>query len=149
MPGTDPHTTGEIFGSSDAVSTAAPAPSAVRMHVRRSVQSVTSVTTYALDNAASPYSSANYFVDTAGGRLVLNFGCIWPANLRARAAVEIVYAAGYGDTPEKVPQPIRTGILMHVAALYEQRGQSADALDIPPGAKQLFNQYRVLGDRRG
>lgn len=111
------------------------------------VQSITSVTAYALDNTAGTVASSNYFLDTAGNRLVLNSGCVWPANLRPRAAVEITYVAGYGDTGAAVPQPIKTAILIHVASLYEQRGQSADAMDLPPGAKQLLTQYRVLGSR--
>ena len=53
------------------------------------VQSITSVTTYALDNSSSVYDTSNYFLDTAGARLVLNLGCIWPANMRPRAAAEI------------------------------------------------------------
>lgn len=113
------------------------------------IQSITSVTTYALDNSASTYSPANYFLDTAGNRLVLNFGCIWPPNLRPRAAVEINYVAGYGDTGSSVPQPIKTAILIHVASLYEQRGQCGDAMDLPPGSKQLLNQYRIVGNRLG
>jgi uncharacterized phiE125 gp8 family phage protein len=79
---------------------------------------------------------------------VLNFGCIWPTNLRPGGACEIVYVAGYGDTTT-VPQPLKTGILMHVASMYEQRGLSADAMALPPGVKQLYNPYRIMGDRRG
>lgn len=111
------------------------------------LQSVASVTTYALDNSSSSFASSNYLVDTAGGRLVLNLGCIWPPNLRPRAAVEINYVAGYGDTGSDVPQPIKTAILIHVASMYEQRGQSADAMSLPPGSRQLLTQYRAVGDR--
>lgn len=113
------------------------------------IQSITDVTTYALDNSSSTYAPSNYFLDEAGQRLVLNIGAIWPANMRPRAACEITYAAGYGDTASDVPQPIKTGIMIHVASLYEQRGQCADAMDLPPGSKQLYNQYRVVGERRG
>jgi hypothetical protein len=111
------------------------------------VQSITSVTNYALDNSSSVYDPSQYFLDTAGARLVLNLGSIWPANMRARAAAEILYVTGYGDTAATVPQQIRTGMLIHLASLYEQRGISADAMDIPPGAKQLYNQYRIVGER--
>ena len=67
--------------------------------------------------------------------------------MRPRAAVEIIYKAGYGDTGSNVPQPIKTAILIHVASMYEQRGQCDDAMDLPPGAKQLLNQYRIVGSR--
>jgi hypothetical protein len=111
------------------------------------IQSITSATTYALDNSSSVYDPSNYFLDTAGGRLVLNIGSIWPANMRQRAACEIVYVAGYGSKASDVPQPIKTGLLIHVASMYEQRGQSADAMALPPGSRQLYNQYRIVADR--
>jgi hypothetical protein len=109
------------------------------------VQSVNSITTYSLDNTASTFGRSNYFLDAASGRVTLNFGCIWPANLRAAAACVISYTAGYGDAPSDVPSPIKQAIMIHVATLYEQRGESADAMSLPPGSKQLLNQYRVMG----
>jgi Phage gp6-like head-tail connector protein len=113
------------------------------------VQSITSVVTYDLSNTSSTYDPSNYFLDTAGQRLCLNFGSIWPSNLRRNAAAEVTFKTGYGDDATTVPQAIKTGLLIHVASLYEQRGQCADAMDIPPGARQLYNQYRVMGERRG
>lgn len=111
------------------------------------VQSVTSVKTYGLDNTESTYSASNYFVDTAGDRLTLNYGAIWPTNLRAQASCAITYVTGYGATSKDVPEPIKRAILIHVASLYEQRGQCDDGAEPPAGAKQLLNQYRKLGSR--
>ena len=115
---------------------------------RGPVASVTSVTTYDSSNTSALFAPSNYRIDASGDRLILNYGAIWPANVRPQAGCEIVYTAGYG-TSASVPQPIKTGILIHVASLYEQRGQCADAMDLPPGAKQLYGQYRIMGDRRG
>ncbi len=111
------------------------------------IQSITSVITYALDNSSSTYDPSNYYLDNTGERLVLSFGKIWPVNLRPIHAAEISYVAGYGSAAYNVPQPIRNGIMIHVASLYEQRGQTADAMNIPPGALQLYNQYRIVGRR--
>jgi hypothetical protein len=108
-------------------------------------QSITSVVTYDLTNAASTYDPANYRLDRAGSRLILNFGAIWPAGVRPGAGCEITYVAGYGDQPSSVPQAIRTGILIHAASLYEQRGMCDDAMEIPPGAKKLYSPYRIMG----
>jgi hypothetical protein len=113
------------------------------------VQSITSVTTYDLSDTSSIFSSSNYHVDAPGERLVLNYGTIWPSNLRPIAACDILYVTGYGTAATSVPAPIRQGILIHIASLYEQRGQCEDAMDLPPGAKQLYNQYRIMGDRLG
>ncbi len=112
------------------------------------VSSITSVTTYGLDNTSSTYSSANYRVDSSGERLVLNYGATWPSNLRAHSACEIQYVAGYGATSSQVPQPIKTGILIQTATLYEQRGVCGDPSGVAPGARQLLNPYRVI-DYRG
>lgn len=111
------------------------------------VQSITSVVTYDLSNAATTYSADNYSLDSAGDRLFLNYGAIWPSNMRQRAACAITYVTGYGDTSTSVPQPIKTAILIHVATLYEQRGQCDGQMDLPPASKQLLNQYRKLGSR--
>lgn len=113
------------------------------------VQSVTSVVTYALDNTPSTYASSNYLVDTAGDRLVLNYGAIWPAGLRQRAACEVTYVTGYGATSSSVPSPLKHGMLIHLASIYEQRGMCADAMSLPPGTRQLYGQYRIIGGRRG
>ena len=112
------------------------------------VSAITSVTTYDLSNASSVFDPTNYRVDAAGARLILNSGAVWPGGLRPQGGTEIVYVAGYG-TAANVPQPIKTGILIHVASLFEQRGNCEDAMDLPPGTKQLYNPYRIMGDRRG
>jgi len=114
---------------------------------RGPVQSVTSITTYDTTNTGTVFDSSNYFVDLAGWRVTLNSGCTWPTSVRLTAAVEVLYVTGYGASASSVPQPIKTGILIHIASMYEQRGQTDDAMDIPPGAKQLYNQFRVMGKR--
>ncbi|MCE9566358.1 MAG: phage head-tail connector protein [Planctomycetes bacterium] len=112
------------------------------------IQSITSVTTYDTTNTGTVYSSSNYYLDAAGERVVLNTDAVWPSPLRPAAACEIVYAAGYGDTASSVPQPVRTAILMHVAAMYETRGQ-CEQPDMPPAVEQILKKYRIMGDRRG
>ena len=116
---------------------------------REPLQSIVSVFTHDQNGNASAFSAGNYTVHTAGSRIFLNTGMTWPSNLRPIAATEITYVTGYGSTAGHVPQPIRTAALIHVASLYEQRGQCADAMDLPPGAKMILNQYRLLGSRRG
>lgn len=58
-----------------------------------------------------------------------------------RTADYIVYTAGYGDTPESVPAPIRNAIMQYAAFLYENRG---DLNAEPPQAVlQLIRPYIV------
>lgn len=56
-------------------------------------------------------------------------------------AMQMTYDAGYGDDPENVPGPIRHGILMVTAALYENRGDVDNA--IPSAAWNLMAPYRL------
>ena len=111
---------------------------------RGPIQSITTVTTYGLDDVGTVYDPVGYRLDANSGRLLLTNGATWPGSLRAYGAADVVYVAGYGPQAKDVPQPIRTAILIHVAALYEQRGMCESSMDLPPGAKQLLNQYRVV-----
>jgi uncharacterized phiE125 gp8 family phage protein len=110
---------------------------------RGPVQNIMSVVTYSLQNMSSTYASSNYRLDASGGRLILNYGAMWPSNLRPEAAIEVLYSAGYAS----LPRPIKTGIMVHVSALYEQRGMCEDPMALPPAAQQLYSPYRILGHR--
>jgi Phage gp6-like head-tail connector protein len=110
------------------------------------VRSITSVTTYDLNNASAVYDAANYRVDASGDRLILNSGAFWPSSIRPQAGCEILYIAGYGAGAD-VPKPIKTGMLTHIASLYEQRGQCDDPM--PVAVEQQYSRYRIMGDRLG
>lgn len=112
------------------------------------VQSITSVVTYDTANTSSTFASANYRVDNSNDRLILNYGAVWPSNMRPQAATEITYVAGYGAASD-VPQPIKTGMLIHIASLYEQRGMCGDEQALPVATKPLYAPYRIMGDRLG
>lgn len=105
---------------------------------RPPISSVTSVTTYDLDDTATVFSASNYRVDTGGGRVVLDFGATWPSNLRATDAVAIVFVAGYG-TAKDIPRSIRTAILMHAQRMYDSR----ILCELPEDCERLLRQYRI------
>lgn len=104
------------------------------------VQSVSSIVTYDTSNNSSTFASSNYTVDTAGGRVFLNDTAVWPSPLRQFAAIEITYVAGYGDTSSSIPQPIKTGIQMHVQRMYDAR----IICDLPDECRTLMNAYRIV-----
>jgi len=110
---------------------------------RGPASAISSVKTYDTDNAESTYDSANYTIDADGSRLILVEGAQWPSNMRPEASVAITFVAGYGATPSSIPQPIKTALMIHVATLYEQRGQCD--MDLPAPSKQLLSQYRRMG----
>ncbi len=75
---------------------------------------------YYLDNAREP------------SRIVLRTGEAFPTALRVANAIEVQYTTGYASQ-YNIPEPIKLGIMQHIAYLYEHRGDMYDAkLPYPP-----------------
>lgn len=102
------------------------------------VTTIDSVKTYGSDNTEATYSSSNYRLDGAGGRLYLNAGATWPSDLRSFNSVVIRYTAGY--TKDTIPADLKQAIKMHVAHLYECRQDC----EIPPACKAILEGYRLF-----
>ena len=115
-------------------------PNAIELP-RPPIASITSVTTYDLNNTGTIYSSSNYSL--IGTRLVLNRDASWPSSMRPAGAVEIVYSAGYGSA-SSVPEAIKTAIKMHVQTMYDGR----TVCELPASCEQLLRQFKVYGDLR-
>ncbi len=113
------------------------------------LQSVTSVTTYDVDDTASSVTVADYFiVDTNAepGRLVLRSDQAWPADTRIGVRAEIVYVAGYGSDDADVPDDIKQGLLNLVTWQYEHRGDcDAGSALAKSGATGYLGPHRVMG----
>ena len=115
---------------------------------RYPLQSITSVTTFDTGNNATAVTVADVFnVDTyrTPGRLALRFGQTWPIALRETNAIVIDYAAGYGTAAGDVPAPIKQGILLMAASLYENRGDGCSTVDAYAmcGARGMVEIYRA------
>ena len=102
------------------------------------LQSVDSVTLYNVSDAATVLDESAWQADLPGGRVFLKD--VHPG-LRARNGAAIAFTAGYGDA-DAVPPPIKTAILLTVAALYDHRG--ADAAPTPDQALALLAPYRNI-----
>ena len=107
------------------------------------LQSVASVTAYALDDSATVLDAATYQVDTASSpaRLTLKPNTSPPVNLRRINAVAIAFTAGYGEAGD-APAPVRQAILAMVASLYTNRGD--EPAETPQEALALLAPYRVV-----
>ena len=57
-------------------------------------------------------------------------------------SLAITYVAGYGDTSDTIPTPIRHAVLMMVANLYEHRGDE-DGGEMPTVVERLLDPYRL------
>jgi len=108
------------------------------------LQSVASVTAYALDDSATVLDAATYQVDTASSpaRLTLKPTTAPPAALRRINAIAVAFTAGYGDAGSDVPAPVREAILKIVANFYVNRGDTAAVT--PAEALALLAPYRIV-----
>ncbi len=121
------------------------------------LQSVGFVKTYDATNTAAVFASSNYLVDSASnpGRLALNQGAQWPTVLRSVNAVEIEFAAGYGNASD-VPDSIKQGILLWIKLLFADKSKLFESDEstpglaeinrapIPPVVKALWEPYRLV-----
>jgi hypothetical protein len=106
------------------------------------IQSVTSVVFVGQNNATSTFNSSNYYVDTVGGRIVLNTGASWNVDLRDRASVIVTYVCGFGSTSDSVPADIRMAIMQHVADMYNCRS----VCGMSCGCEEILSKYKDYGD---
>ena len=109
------------------------------------VASVTSVVTYDDSDTATTFAASKYYVDTARepARIVLRTGETFPTALRVANAIVVIYVAGV-TSPYNIPEPIRMGILQHIAYLYEHRGDMYSPIAaVPPMLQMLYSPYRI------
>jgi hypothetical protein len=115
------------------------------------LQSVTSISTFADNNAETTFAASNYFLDTTKtpGEVILNTGATWPVFTRNRNGVKVVYVAGYGDVATDVPSPLRTAVKMLAAHWYENREFTKTQSDMnqaasPIHVQSILNRYKVM-----
>ena len=111
--------------------------------------SVTHIKTYNDADESTTFASSKYYLDNARepGRIVLRNGETFPTALRLANAIEIEYVAGYSSISQ-IPEPLKVGMLQHIAFMYEQRGDMGDYLNartFPPMVKGLYSPYVIHG----
>lgn len=113
---------------------------------RSPVASVTSVSTFNDANTEATMASTRYYVDNVSepAKVVLRQGETFPTALRVANAIKVVYVAGY-TSAYSVPEPIRMGMLQHIAYMYEHRGDMYEASSpMPPIIKNLYAPYVII-----
>lgn len=110
---------------------------------------INSVTVFDEASNSSVVSVANTFdVDTQQrpGRMGLKFGAVWPIALRPTNAIQIVYTAGFGTSPDSVPAPLRRAVRVMAAYLYAHRGDGCEPSEamLKSGAQAIVGRYKVV-----
>jgi len=117
--------------------------------LRRSpLVSITSVQYYDVDNVLQTVDSANYYNtdEEFYSKLIFNNNFDFPTLYEREQAVLITFKAGYADTIDKVPAKIKTALLEHIMAMYENRGDCEGVFCqnlLPNTAKMVYNQYKI------
>jgi hypothetical protein len=109
------------------------------------IQSVTSVSTFDDSDNETTMAASRYYVDNVRepSRIVLRQGETFPTALRVANAIKVVFVAGYANS-YAVPEPVRMGMLQHIAFLYEHRGDMYEAASpMPPMIKSMYAPYVV------
>jgi len=110
------------------------------------VLSVESVKYYSDDDTESTWAASNYYVDiySEPAKIILRDGGTYPSDLRAANGIEINFTAGYGSSPNSVPEAIRVAILQYMAFLYEHRGDYEAGTQPPSIIRTLLNPYQII-----
>jgi uncharacterized phiE125 gp8 family phage protein len=103
---------------------------------RAPVQSIQTIAAEDDSGSRKTLDSSTYRL--LSGRNIVQFNALPSAN-----TLIVTYVAGYGDTPETVPNLIRQGILNHVAALYETRESGATMTDVVRAFYPPFREVRL------
>ncbi len=108
--------------------------------------SIAQVRTYDLTDQSSVYASTNYRLDNSDpkqhARLVLAYGSIWPATLRALNSVEIDVVAGWSNGT--VPEDIVGAIQDMAAWAYAHRAPCNEACACASGAMETLRPYFMM-----
>lgn len=110
--------------------------------------SVTSITYVDAAGDTQTLAADRYTVDTKSepGRVILNYGDIWPATGYNGNTVTITYKAGYGDAADDVEPDLRHAVKFLVGHLYANREPVAvgvSVAEIPKTLDYLWQPHEV------
>ncbi len=107
---------------------------------------VESITYTKPDGDASPVAGYQTETRSTGTYIYPAFEAAWPATRAIRGSVKARYTAGYGATPQSIPEPVRLAILVIVATYYANRESQVvgNIVEELPTVKSLLGPYRIL-----
>ncbi|RIK91769.1 MAG: hypothetical protein DCC73_15010 [Proteobacteria bacterium] len=111
-------------------------------------QSVSQITYIDADGAWQTLSAALYATVPERGIIERAYGASWPEVRCQRGAVRLRTVVGFGASWNDVPRPIRQGILIMTAQMYEHREAVITGTivsELPMGVRLLVAPYRLVG----
>jgi uncharacterized phiE125 gp8 family phage protein len=99
------------------------------------VSAIASVVLVNRDASTSTVSAGSYYLNAAQDALMMD-------NALIAHRIEINYSTGYGAA-SAVPKPIKQGMLCHIAALYDSRGEAGEVA-LPEQATALYLPFREV-----
>jgi uncharacterized phiE125 gp8 family phage protein len=109
--------------------------------------SVSSIT-YVQSKTTKTLAAGDYVVTSGGterGIITPRLGTSWPATDEVPDAVRISFVAGFGTSPDSVPQSLRNGVMAVAVQLFESRGQMPSASLIGETLARICGGFRRLG----
>lgn len=109
-----------------------------------------------IDDSGTEYlfPADQYVVDSASrnGRISLKLGGVWPTTILRRVnGIKISVIVGLKSAAADLPEEIKTAVLLTVAKMYENRGDSTQSeffgtsgFTIPNTAQMLLESYRQV-----
>lgn len=97
------------------------------------VQSVSSVVLTDRDGNETPLAAAAYRLNAARDGLTL-------VSAQLAWRIVITYVAGFGAAADDVPASLKQGMLAHIGALYERRGDAS--VSLPAQSQALYAAWR-------
>jgi uncharacterized phiE125 gp8 family phage protein len=112
------------------------------------LREVTAIGVYDADGMIHALDVDDFHIDAVSAPAILGYERAAPsAPGKLRAGIQIDIEAGYGDTGEDVPEPLRQAIRLLVAHWYENRriiASSGEVASLPASVSALIAPFRVL-----
>jgi uncharacterized phiE125 gp8 family phage protein len=119
--------------------------------IRRSKMHTVNSIKYLVDDVPTTFDSSKYFITKSNSysTIMLKSGEEWPSDLDERAdAIEIQFVSGFGAGPSNIPEDLRGGMLQHIAAFFENRGDCSlgDCEKALPGETRMIYELNRIVD---
>lgn len=108
--------------------------------------SITSMNSFTEAGSAVPFTGFYADIDSRPGRLILNYGAVWPTSFRPTNKYQIVYQVGFGPSSANVPADIRLCIrqlALHFKENPEAMTFDTAAVKVPIHCERIMTRRKL------